>query len=194
MLTIRVSDLAKFTYCARLPFFDHYCPVKPPLSRRFRMFLGKVYHFMKRIGAEGVKEQLLEAEVNGVRLIGKPDVYAVLGAKVVLEEIKSSRAPRKAYYLMGIAAPVYPHHLVQAMAYAYLLKAKYGKPVEMVISYRDRLHWFKFDGAFEEVLMAIIDRYKMVVEEGILPDVVIDHRCQSCQYLPLCLKIEHEAW
>ena len=194
MLVVRATDLARFTYCARLPFFDHYCPVKPPLPRRLKMLWGKCYHFLKRLTVKGVKEQLLEAEVNGVKLIGKPDVYAVLDDKVVIEEIKSSKAPRRDYYLMGIVAPVYPHHLVQAMAYAYLLKAKYGKPVIMILSYRDRHYPFKFDGVFEEILKAVIDKYKLTIEEGILPDVVIDHRCQSCQYLPLCLKLEREAW
>jgi len=194
MLVVRASDLAKFTYCARLPFFDYFCPVKPPLSRRFKMLIGKAYHFFKRIGVEGIKEELLETEINGVRLIGRPDVYAVLDDKVVIEEIKSSKAPRRDYYLMGIVAPVYPPHLVQAMAYAYLLKVKYDKPVIMILSYRDRHYPFKFDGAFEEILKAVIDKYKLTVEEGILPDVVIDNKCASCQYLSLCLRLEHEAW
>ena len=195
MLVVRATDLARFTYCARLPFFDRFMPIRPPLPRRLKMLWGKCYHFFKRLTVKGVKEELLEAEVNGVRLVGKPDVYQVHDGRAVVYEFKSYRSPGRTFYVKGLEIPCYPRDFVQLLAYGFLVGRSYDvDDVIMILQYRDQAFPFKLDNVLESVFCWVVEEYRFTIENAIIHDVIIDHKCQACQYLDLCLKIEKEMW
>ena len=194
MIVVKPSDLKRFVYCPRLPLWDLLSPSKPPILQRLKMFKGKLYHFFKGLPMKGIKEELMEAELHGVRLLGKPDCYGVYEDKVILIELKSYRAPKLPYYFKGIELLCYPSDLAQLLCYAYILRWRYDKDVIMVLNYRDRAIPLKYDGAFESLLESLVDEYAFTVENLILHDTSFNLRCTKCQYFNLCLQVEEKCW
>jgi len=185
-IVILPSKLHQFVFCPRQVWFEHFIPVKKPLAQRIRMFLGRllhVIHHLFRVGYE--KEKLLEVEVPelGVKLVGKPDAYRADADAVIVEEFKSYRAPRKPNR-WGL--PVWESDLVQALAYAYMLRKTHSRNILVTVRYIDTSASFQYDEKLESILMLYIQEYRRMVETGILPDAERGKKCEKCIYREIC--------
>jgi len=194
VIYVRPSTLHKFVFCPRQVFFDYYLREKRPLVQRLRMLIGKILHWIHHLLKRGyINEELNSVEVDeieGVVLVGKPDSYRVEGDTVILEEFKSSRIPRKANRYDVLA---WEPDMIQACAYAYMLKKKYGRSVFVIIRYLDGATTFEYNDFMESCLLSVLEKYKKMVEGKILYDVHRTRKCNKCIYRNLCDKIDMEA-
>jgi len=191
-IVLHPSTLADFVYCPRLPFFNHYRLAKPGLKERLRLLLGKLYHFFKLGFEEGVKDELIEVdvkEVEGVKLAGRPDCYRLEDEVIILEEVKSGRAPRR---LGRFHVKAWDSDVIQALAYAYMLQSKYNKQVLLVIRYRDGAAFFNFTEELRQGLIKTIIDYRDMVNHKLLFDVKRTAKCSRCRYDRLCELLEEE--
>lgn len=176
------SRLNKLGYCPRQLFFDIHIPVKPKLRVRLRLLIGKALHVLRGLLKRGfVKEELISAEIPelGAILVGRPDNYRVLEDYILLEEFKSTKMPSREN---PYGAKAWLGDMLQAMAYSYMLSAKYTKPVKAYVCYLDGRVEIELD---RELLLKYVELYKYVVAHGLLPDK--RERCSPrCQYLGLC--------
>jgi len=186
-IVVLPSTLHQFAFCPRQVFFDYYFKAPKPLSQKIRMWIGKLLHFFHHLLRRGyVKEELLKVEVDevdGIVLVGKPDCYKVDGDTIVLEEFKSSKMPAKPS-MWGPTA--WGSDLVQALAYAYMLQKKHGKRVFVTIRYINGATSFEFTELLKLGLLCVLEEYKKMVEDKILPDVKKGKKCSKCQYKELC--------
>jgi len=192
VITVVPSRLRQFVYCPRQVFFDYYLAFKKPLKQRLRMFLGRVLHLFFRLFKRGYRcEELLEVDVPelGVKLVGKPDAYKINPPEVV--EYKTSKMPTKPWYGSdGIMA--YLSDVVQACAYAYIIKRKFNidNPITITIHYLDGVAQFNYNENMEEHFLDELKQYKQMVENKLLPEASIGRKCRKCPYLEICKQIE----
>jgi len=195
-VVVRPSSLNRFVYCPVYVFLDHYLRAKPPLLHRLRLFLGRIYHWLaeRRLRRSGYTcERELEAKMDGVILVGRADGLRINGDTAHIIEVKSGRAPRHPYSrLSPYPMRVYTNDLVQAIAYAYLVKTNYPvKTVVITIKYRDHEETFTYDPLFEAYLGIVLELYrKMVVDKVIIePFYHSPKKCRSCQYKQTCIQL-----
>jgi len=178
------SRLHQFVYCPRQVFFDHYLKVKKPLLQRLRMWIGKLLHLIYHLLRPGYeKEKLMQVEIEdmGIVLVGKPDAFRLNSP--VVEEFKSTRMP-KVPNRWGVLA--WESDMVQALAYAYIIKRLHGVSPNILIRYIDGVTTLEFNEQMEAILMQYLDEYKKMVDYKILYDVPKRRRCQKCVYRELC--------
>jgi len=178
------SRLHQFVYCPRQVFFDHYLKVKKPLLQRLRMWIGKLLHLIHHLLSPGYeKEKLMQVEIEdmGIVLVGKPDAFRLNSP--VVEEFKSTRMP-KVPNRWGVLA--WESDMVQALAYAYIIKRLHGVSPNILIRYIDGVTTLEFNEQMEAILMQYLDEYKKMVDYKLLYDVPKRRRCQKCVYRELC--------
>jgi len=182
-LYITPSKLHQFAFCPRQVFFDHYLKVKKPLRQRIRMWIGKLLHFFHHLLRPGyTKEQLMQVEVAdmGIVLVGKPDAYKDDGDTIIIEEFKSTKMPRSPNS-WGVNA--WESDMVQALAYAFMLRRLTGKEPLIIIRYINGAVQVPYN---EAILMRYLEQYRKMVEYGIFPETVRNRRCSRCIYRELC--------
>ena len=182
------SKLHQFAFCPRQVFFDYYIKAPKPLRQRIRMLIGKLLHLIHHLFRPGyVKEKKIEVEVEDMNivLVGKPDAYKL--SSPVIEEFKSTRMP-KTPNKWGIMA--WESDMVQALAYAYMIKKLHGVSPNILIRYIDGVTTIEFNEQMEAILMQYLEEYKKMIEYKLFPDVVRNRRCRKCQYRELCDKVD----
>lgn len=180
------SMLNSFIYCPRRTYIDLRVGVNRSRLQRIRMFLGKMLHLVFRLFKNGYeKEKLIRAHVYGLDLIivGKPDAYRVDEDWVILEELKSGRAPYK--YMHGLR--VWKTDLIQVLAYAYILSRNFNKPVKIVVRYRNHVEEFYYDYAYENLLFDSLIKYRKVLDGWIPKPINVPSKCNKCVYRSACL-------
>jgi len=185
------SRLHQFVFCPRQVFFDHYLKVKKPLRQRIRMWIGKLLHFFHHIFRFGYeKERLLHVEIEdmGIVLVGKPDAFKV--DPPVVEEFKSTMMP-KVPNKWGVLA--WESDMVQALAYAYMIRRLHGVSPNILIRYIDGVTMLEFNDQMEAILMHYLEEYRKMVEYKLFPDVARNRRCNRCRYRELCDTIDYEV-
>ncbi len=174
-IVILPSELHKFVFCPKQFLFDKKLKRKPPLKRRILILIGKIKHYLY-IKRGYKKEHLLEAEIpwlNAV-LIGKPDAFKVKDNVIILEELKNRNGP-----LNG----AWDSDVIQALAYAYLLKENYGKNVKITIIYKNR----KVEVPYNEALLKLcLADYVAVAIGASVPIAKKSGKCRWCQYQAEC--------
>jgi len=181
------SRLHQFAFCPRQVFFDHYLKVKKPLRQRIRMWIGKLLHLIHHLFRPGYeKEKLMQVEVPelDIVLVGKPDAFRDNGGEVVIEEFKSTRMPRSPNS-WGVNA--WESDMVQALAYAYMLKRLTGKEPFIIIRYINGAVQVPYN---EGILMQYLEEYRKMVDYKLFPDAVRNRRCIRCPYRELCDTID----
>jgi len=192
-IVVTPSKLHQFMFCARQTWFDHFIGLKKPFKQRLRMFIGKILHHIHhlfKIGYE--KEKMLGVEIPelNILLIGKPDSYKVNDDVILIEEFKSTKAPRS---MNRWGLQVWEPDFIQTLSYAYILYKLYGKPVIATVRYIDTSISFQYDDKMEVYLLWYINRYRKMVESSVLPDVYRGKRCSSCIYKEICDIIDSET-
>ncbi|MCX8165434.1 MAG: CRISPR-associated protein Cas4 [Acidilobaceae archaeon] len=181
------SELRSYHYCPRLLFFELHFGRRRGLLERLNLFLRSLYHLVLQAlaRARGFRtEEPIELDMGSYVLKGRPDEYLVEDGKVLVVEIKTTRAPREGAWLGDY---------LQGAAYAMILMHKAGaKEAWVEVRYLDRsvrvqvreehLQLVKF--AAEEVL---------AVKEGIVPFANrSERRCARCPFREECLDLGDE--
>jgi len=184
---ITPSGLHQFAFCPRQVFFDHYIKAPRPLKQRIRMLIGKLLHLIHHLFRPGYeKEKLMQVEVPelGIVLVGKPDAFKDDGDTIFIEEFKSTKVPR-APNVWGIQA--WESDMVQALAYAYILKRLTGKEPFILVRYINGVVQIPYN---EGILMQYLEQYRKMVDYRLFPDVPRNRRCNRCPYRELCDTID----
>jgi CRISPR-associated exonuclease Cas4 len=182
---VRASEVRLYTYCPRLYFFETHVRVGKPLRVMVRMLLGRLLHVALGVLARlrGYRvEELLEADLGGVRLRGRPDYFKVRGSTAVVVEFKSGRGPKSGAWLSDV---------MQVAAYALIL-LRLGYPrVLGFVRYRGSIHALRITGEHVAMLLKLIDEIVLVKRYGIVPYPLRSYRkCLACTYKVECFTMD----
>jgi CRISPR-associated exonuclease Cas4 len=182
---VRASEVRLYTYCPRLYFFETHVKARRPLKASLRLILGRLQHLAHEVLARlrGYKvEELLEADMGGVRLRGKPDYYTVRGSTAVVVEFKSGRGPRVGAWLSDV---------MQVVSYAILLSRLKYTSVVGIVRYRRSTHTFKVTSEHVATLLRLVDEVALVKNHGLVPHPLRSYRkCLACTYKVECFTMD----
>ncbi len=121
------------------------------------------------------EKPLFDAKLN---LTGKPDYLTLHRGKVVPVEVKSNR---------HVSEP-YPSHVIQLVAYCYLVEHTYGKrPPYGILHYPHKSFTIAYTPSQAARLIALLDEVRSLENHA---DVPRSHnskeRCRSCGYREIC--------
>ncbi len=182
---VRASEIRLYTYCPRLYFFETHVKARKPFKILVRMLLGKLLHLVQGVLAKlrGYRvEELLEADVGGVRLIGRPDYYVARGSTAVVIEFKSGYGPRNGAWLSDV---------MQVTAYATVLARLGYTSVYGIVRYRRSSYAFKVTSEHIVKLLKLIDDIILVRNHGLVPYPLRSPRkCLACTYKLECFAMD----
>jgi len=181
-----VTDVSSYAYCKARPFLNRWLEAKPPLLRRIRILLGKIWHFLMQFGAEGVCEDpvILTFEYPEAKVIvhGRVDnYYSNDDGSVTVVEYKSGRMRRN--------KTAWPSDMVQVGGYALALESRGLKVSDCLIHYRNGV--VQVDpNVCMELFRKHLDEMVRYILCNALPDVKPSGgKCRRCQYREVCLRL-----
>ncbi|WP_460123752.1 CRISPR-associated protein Cas4 [Stetteria hydrogenophila] len=175
-----------FAYCPRRYFFELYLPQPLGLRKRFRLFLGRLFHVVKGLlgRTKGyLVEKRVEAVVGGVRILGRSDAVRLNGDTVEVVERKSGRAPRGGAWVSDV---------LQAALYALsFLRNGSAREARVAIEYRNGAYFYKLDSDLAALAFQVIDDIVLVKYHGVVPHPRRSpRRCASCPYREVCEELD----
>ena len=188
-ITVYPSELHEYAYCPRYYFFHVHIGRKLTLKARFRMLLGRLFHWSKsipdRLKGRRVEDTIEVAIGSGIVLRGRPDSYEVGDEGVLVIERKSGRGPRKGVWVSDSS---------QASAYAFMLARLLGVAnARIKVEYATKSRSSSLDEDKITRLLKIIDEIILVREYGIVPYPKRSSRkCAKCPFKDICEEIDHE--
>jgi CRISPR-associated protein Cas4 len=182
---IRASEVRLYTFCPRLYFFETHVKARRPIKTSIRLILGRLLHVAQGLLARlrGYRvEELLEADIGGVRFRGRPDYYTVRGSTAVIVEFKSGQGPRSGAWLSDV---------MQVTAYAFMLgKLRYSNVIG-IIRYRGSVRSFKVTSEHIATLLRLVDEAVLVKNRGLVPYPLRSYRkCLACRYKVECFTMD----
>jgi CRISPR-associated exonuclease Cas4 len=184
---LRVSDLRQWTYCPRVVWWTHVCPVGKVESFKMRMGLLKerrLQRLQKRrtLRAFGLKQGQVEHNVSlfseALGLSGRLDMLIRWGAVRYPVEIKFTHGPARL------------NHRLQLAGYALLLEAAYGVPVTHGYVVRlpdDTVDHVAIDAPLRDLTWKTIAALRRTIDHEQLPPAnPLLARCTDCEYLRYC--------
>lgn len=191
---VRVSDLRQWTYCPRVVWWTHVCPVGKVES--FKMKLGlckeqRLQRLQKRrtLKSFGLRQGQVQANVSlhsaQLGLCGKVDMLIHQGL---------SRYPVEIKFTQGAARL---NHKLQLAGYAILLESIYGSPVPygyVVCLPEDTVDRIEIDPDLRNLAWQTIQAIRRTLHlERIPPPVAQQARCVDCEYFHFCGDIERNS-
>lgn len=188
---VRVSDLRQWTYCPRVPWWTHVCPVGKVESFKMRQGLAKErrqQRLQKRrtLSAFGMKNGKIENNVDlyspTLGLSGRLDMLLRWGLSRFPIEIKFTQGPARI------------NHRLQLAGYALLLEDSYGVPVPHGYVVRlpdDTVDQIAIDGALRDLAWkTILAVRQTIIREQMPPRNAVVARCIDCEYCHFCGDID----
>jgi CRISPR-associated exonuclease Cas4 len=186
---LRVSDLRQWTYCPRVAWWTHVCPVGKLES--FKMKLGllkerRLQRLQRRrtLRSFGFKGGVGSIECNvtlfspRLQLSGRLDLLLRWGASRFPVEIKFTKGPARL------------NHRLQLAGYAILLEEEYGMPVPHGYVVRlpdDTVDHVLIDGPLRDLAAKTLDALRIMIrDERIPPPSPLLARCADCEYRLFC--------
>ncbi len=189
-IVVYPSELHEYAYCPRYYFFHTHIGRKPTLREKIRMFIGKLFHFVKGVPdllrGRRVEETIEVSIGSGVVLRGRPDSYEVrTDREVLVIERKSGRGPKKGVWVSDSS---------QASAYAFMLARLLGvSNASIRIEYATKSRSSKLDEEKITRLLKLIDEIILVREHGIVPYPKRGPRkCARCPFKDICDELDRE--
>jgi CRISPR-associated exonuclease Cas4 len=186
---LRVSDLRQWTYCPRVAWWTHVCPVGKVESFKMRQGLLKerrLQRLQKRrtLRSFGFKGSAGSIECNvslyspRLQLSGRLDLLLRWGAGVYPVEIKFTRGPAQL------------NHRLQLAGYALLIEDQFGIPVPHGYVVRlpdDTVDRVSIDGPLRDLTLMTMDALRaMIRDERMPPASPVLARCVDCEYRLFC--------
>jgi len=188
---VRVSDLRQWTYCPRVVWWTHVCPVGKVESFKMKQGLLKEKRLQRlqrrrTLRAFGLREGLVEPNVSlfssTLGLTGKLDLLIRHGACRFPVEIKFTRGPARI------------NHCLQLAGYALLLEAAFGIPVPCGYVVRlpdDTADKIIIDDALRKLAWGTIEAVRTTIRQEQMPPATPQiSRCTDCEYLHFCGDIQ----
>lgn len=186
---LRVSDLRQWTYCPRVAWWTHVCPVGKLESFKMRLGLLKerrLQRLQKRrtLRSFGFKGGVgaIECNVNlyspSLQLSGRLDLMLRWGASRFPVEIKFTEGPARL------------NHRLQLAGYAMLLEDEFGVPVPHGYVARlpdDTVDRVLIDGPLRELTLKTMDALRIMIRDERMPPAnPLLARCVDCEYRLFC--------
>lgn len=184
---VRVSDLRQWTYCPRVVWWTHVCPVGKLES--FKMKKGKEKEgrlqqlqrrrTLKAFGMQfGTVQSNVQLTAPKIGLTGKLDMLVTHGPKRIPAEIKFTNGP------VGL------NHQIQLAGYALMLEEIYGVPVPYGFVVRlpnDTVEIIDLPPGLRELTEKTIGAIRTTIESETIPSPnPMIGRCQDCEYRLYC--------
>jgi CRISPR-associated exonuclease Cas4 len=186
---LRVSDLRQWTYCPRVVWWTHVCPVGKLESFKMRQGLLKERRLQRLQKRRTLRSFGFPGSVGGIecnvqlfsprlQLTGRLDMLIRWGAGRFPVEIKYTRGPARL------------NHRLQLAGYALLLEEEYGVPVPHGYVVRlpdDTVDRVQIDAPLRDLTLKTMDALRnMLCEERMPPASPILARCADCEYRLFC--------
>ncbi len=185
-LDLTVTDIRQYTYCPRIPYYQHAMPLERPVTAK--MDLGKEEHettsakeARRTLKAYGIKEGerrfgvSLYSRTLGLR--GKIDMVIITPHETIPVEYK-------------MAASVGLHHKCQLTAYAMLVEHTLGGTVSRAFAYLTPLKQAReipITPAMRDHVRKILSGLRASIEDERLPKPTPHRkRCTDCEYRRFC--------
>ncbi len=182
------SEAHTFAYCPRLYFFELYLGRERSLWERFRLLIGRVYHYLLGLGdrVRGRRvEEPFEARLGAVTIRGRPDAFEVSEDHLLIVERKSSKPPRKGAWTSDA---------VQASIYALILSRMYGHPQARIrVEYPGARRESNLDSDKVALVTRLLDDIVLVKYFGIVPKALRSPRkCGKCPFREVCEELDRK--
>lgn len=184
---LRVSDLRQWTYCPRVVWWTHVCPVGKRESFKMKQGLLKEHrlqklHKRRTLRTFGLKNGTVESNVSlyseRLGLTGRLDMLIQWGAGRFPVEIKFTRGPARL------------NHRLQLAGYALLLEDHFGVPVPHGYVVRlpdDTVDKVLIDGPLRDLTWKTMQALRNTIRRETMPPAnTILARCIDCEYLRFC--------
>jgi CRISPR-associated exonuclease Cas4 len=191
---VRVSDLRQWTYCPRVVWWTHVCPVGKVESFKMKQGVAKERRLQRlqrrrTLHSFGLREGQIESNFSlyspDLGLSGRLDLLIQRGASRFPVEVKFTRGPARL------------NHRLQLAGYALLLEAEFGVPVPHGYVVRlpgDTIDKVTMDSPLRELAWRTIQAVRMtLIHERMPMPVPQPSRCSDCEYLRFCGDIESRA-
>lgn len=188
---IRVSDLRQWTYCPRVIWWTHVCPVGKLESFKMRQGLAKErrqqrLQSRRTSRAFGLKHGSIQNNVtlysSTLGLSGRLDMLLTWGIQRFPIEIKFTRGPARL------------NHRLQLAGYALLLEEEYGVAVPHGYVVRlpdDTVDKVEIDGPLRDLAWKTVLALRNTIRNEILPERnALPARCVDCEYRRFCGDID----
>lgn len=185
--TIRVSDLRQWTYCPRVAWWTHVCPVGKVESFKMRLGLAKERRQQRlqqrrTSRAFGLKNGTIENNVSlyspVLGLTGRLDMVLRWGVNRYPVEIKFTTGPARL------------NHRLQLAGYALLLEDEYGISVSHGYVVRlpdDTVDKVAIDGPLRDLTWKTVQALRNTIgREQMPPPNALVARCVDCEYRHFC--------
>ena len=184
---VRGSDLRQWTYCPRVVWWTHVCPVGKVESFKMKQGLLKerrLQRLQKRrtLRAFGLRQGQVENNVSlfsrHLGISGKLDMLIRVGANRFPVEVKFTQGPARL------------NHRLQLAGYAMLLEAEFGIPISHGFIVRlpdDAVDQIPMDRSLRELTWQTIQAVRQTIKREQMPAAVTQPaRCLDCEYLRFC--------
>lgn len=184
---LRVSDLRQWTYCPRVVWWTHVCPVGKVESFKMRQGLLKeqrLQRLQKRrtLRAFGLRRGQVECNVSlfsqALGLSGRLDMLIRWGACRYPVEIKFTRGPARL------------NHRLQLAGYAMLLEEEFGVTVPhgyVVRLPEDMVDRIMIDAPLRELTWKTMAALRQTIADERMPAASpLLARCVDCEYFRFC--------
>ena len=182
------SELHSFVYCPRYYFFERFMSHKRTLAEKLRLFLGRFFHmihgFFDKFRGYSVENPIV-VSIGKVKIVGRPDSYAVKNDYLEVIERKSGKAPRRGAWLSDV---------IQASTYAFALSFSTERSLstKIKIQYRNRTVTYDFNSDLVNIVLKVIEDLILVKYYGILPAANRGKRCEKCPFKEFCTLLEED--
>lgn len=187
---VRVSDLRQWTYCPRVIWWTHVCPVGKVESFKMKLGLDKERRLQRlqrrrTLRAFGLHQGRIESNViltsSRLGLTGKLDLMIHSGICRLPVEVKFTQGPASL------------NHRLQLAGYAFLLEEVYGVPVPKGYIVRlpeDSVDQVMIDQPLRVLTWQTIEAVRVTIRTERMPQRVPQvSRCTDCEYLHFCRDI-----
>lgn len=184
---VRISDMRQWTYCPRVVWWTHVCPVGKVES--FKMKLGvakerRLQRLQRRrtLRAFGLREGQIESNVSlfspDLGLSGKLDLLIHQPGRYFPVEVKFTQGPARL------------NHQLQLAGYALILESIFGLPVPhgyIVRLPEDSADRISLDASLRDLAWRTIEAIRQTISrEHIPPPAPSPARCRDCEYRRFC--------
>ncbi len=185
-LDLTVTDIRQYTYCPRIPYYQHAMPLERPVTAK--MDLGKEEHettsakeARRTLKAYGIKQGERRFGVSlysgSLGLRGKIDMVITTPHETIPVEYK-------------MASSIGLHHKYQLTAYAMLVEHTLGGTVNRAFAYLTPLKQAReipITPAMRDHVRKTISGLRASIENEILPRPTPHRkRCADCEYRRFC--------
>jgi CRISPR-associated exonuclease Cas4 len=191
---LRVSDLRQWTYCPRVVWWTHVCPVGKVESYKMRQGLLKEHRLQRlqkrrTLRAFGLKQGQVDCNVSlfseSLGLSGRLDMLIRWGASRLPVEIKFTHGPARL------------NHRLQLAGYALLLEDAFGVPVTHGYVVRlpdDTADRVAIDGPLRDLAWKTLEAVRNTIRREQMPAASpMIAKCMDCEYLRFCGDVRPSA-